>query len=72
MGVAIAGSLGASGLMQHEGRHVVRAAFLIKTAGRLDLGHLLARGNGDPQRLLHQKVFILGGIQQVDPDRGRR
>ena len=69
MGVAVAGSLGASALMQHDGRHVVRAALLIETARRLDLGHLLARGNGDPERVLHQVIFVLGGIQQVDPDR---
>ena len=59
------------GLVQDDGGHVVRAALLIEPARRLDLGHLLARGDGDAERLLHQHVLVLCGIEEIDPHRAR-
>ena len=57
---------------QDDGRHDVSAGFLVDAAGGLDLRHLLARRHEDAQRLLHPRVFLARGMEQVDPDGGGR
>jgi len=43
---------------------------VIETAGRLDLGHLLARRHGDAERLLDPEILLPGRVHEVDPRRG--
>jgi hypothetical protein len=57
----------AVGVDQHRGGHERAAVLLIEARGGLDLGHFLAGGQQQADRLLDGHFLGAGGIDQLDP-----
>jgi hypothetical protein len=58
------------GLAHQRRGHVTRAVLDVETARDLDLLHLLARRHGDADDAFDKLVFVLGGLDEIEPDGG--